>query len=288
MRMDDPRRQLYARCFVVHLDPEGPNGHHLFADSANNGDVGERLVTELIPAIERAYPSMRTEPGARLVTGHSSGGWSSLWLALTYPEVFGAVWSSAPDPVDFRVFQQANLYQDENAYVKDGAEVISYRARGLELMSVRQENLMEEVLGPGNVSGQQWDSWWAVFAPKGEDGEPRAPFDALTGAIDHEVAERMRPYDIGHLVRTDPARYLPLFRDRVRLVVGDADNYYLEGAVRLLKEDLARLSAEREEPDAGHRVVVVPGADHGTVRRSAEQRAWPREMLEHLASLGSE
>ena len=70
-------------------------------------------------------------------------------------------------------------------------------------------------------------------------------------------------------------------------MVGDADNYYLEGAVRLLKEDLARLCEERGEPNAGWRVRLVEGADHGTVRRTPEQRAWPREMLEYLAGLGA-
>ncbi len=37
-------------------------------------------------------------------SGHSSGGWSSLWLQIEHPEVFGGVWSLAPDPVDFRDF----------------------------------------------------------------------------------------------------------------------------------------------------------------------------------------
>ena len=30
---------------------------------------------------------------------------------MTYPESFGGVWSTAPDPVDFRDFQQINLYR---------------------------------------------------------------------------------------------------------------------------------------------------------------------------------
>ena len=36
-------------------------------------------------------------PAARFLTGHSSGGWSSLWLQVDYPEFFGGVWSTAPD-----------------------------------------------------------------------------------------------------------------------------------------------------------------------------------------------
>lgn len=282
-RLDDPARMVDARAYTVVLDPEGPNGHHLFVDSANNGPVGRALVEELIPAIEERFPRMRTSARQRVIHGHSSGGWSALHLALNYPDTFGACWSSAPDPVDFRAFQTIDLYKDDNAYAQNGAEEVSYRRGGLDLMTVRQENAMEEVLGPGNTSGQQWDSWWACFGARGEDGAPVAPFDAQTGAIDPAVVEAMAQHDIGARVRADPARYLPLFRERVRLIVGEEDNYFLEGAVRLLKEDLAKLSEERGETDAGRWIRLVDGVDHGTIWRSQEARAVPREMLEYFA-----
>ena len=59
--------------------------------------------------IERTFPAI-ADPRARLLNGHSSGGWSSLWLQVTYPDVFGGTWSTSPDPVDFRDFQRINLY----------------------------------------------------------------------------------------------------------------------------------------------------------------------------------
>src|SRR5262249_20603335 len=88
----------------VVLDPACRLGHHVFADSANNGPCGRALVEELIPVIETKYRAIGA-PGARFLTGHSSGGWSSLWLQVRYPDFFGGVWSTAPDPVDFRDFQ---------------------------------------------------------------------------------------------------------------------------------------------------------------------------------------
>src|SRR5262249_5179127 len=88
----------------VVLDPSCRLGHHVFADSANNGPCGRALIEELIPFIEKEFRGLGA-PAARFVTGHSSGGWSSLWLQVTYPEFFGGVWSTAPDPVDFRDFQ---------------------------------------------------------------------------------------------------------------------------------------------------------------------------------------
>ena len=66
--------------YVV-LDPSCRTGHHVFADSANNGPCGQALIEELIPAIEKKYRALGT-PKSRLLTGHSSGGWSSLWLQV--------------------------------------------------------------------------------------------------------------------------------------------------------------------------------------------------------------
>ena len=65
----------------------------------------------MIPHIDAQYRTI-PEPTARFVTGHSSGGWSSLWLQVNYPEMFGGCWSTSPDPVDFRDFQQVDLYAE--------------------------------------------------------------------------------------------------------------------------------------------------------------------------------
>ncbi len=102
--------------YVV-LDPNCRLGHHVFADSANNGPCGRALIEELIPYIETKYRGIGTGQ-ARFVTGHSSGGWSSLWLQITYPDDFNGVWSTSPDPVDFRDFQRIDLTKpDANMFV---------------------------------------------------------------------------------------------------------------------------------------------------------------------------
>src|SRR5262249_45490533 len=89
------------------------------ADSANNGPCGRALTDELIPYVEKTFRAIG-QPGARFVTGHSSGGWSSLWLQVTYPDFFGGVWSTSPDPVDFHDFQRINIYNPgENCFRND-------------------------------------------------------------------------------------------------------------------------------------------------------------------------
>src|SRR5205814_2809551 len=101
-RFADDRRMSAGKDFIrVVLDPDCGTGHHVFADSATNGPRGTALVEEFIPHIEKTFPVL-ADPRARLVTGHSSGGWSSLWLQVTYPDVFGGTWSTSPDPADFR------------------------------------------------------------------------------------------------------------------------------------------------------------------------------------------
>lgn len=283
---------LSKNTFMIYLDPESPFGNTLHADSANNGPWARSLVTELIPALEARYKLIAT-PAARMLQGHSSGGWSTLWLALNYPQTFGATWSTSPDPVDFRKFQVIDIYSQPNFYYAPGAttgdpaaELSSYRKKGEQRMTIRQENRMEEVIGPDNTSAQQWDSWFAAFGPRGEKGHPMALFDPATGEINHAVAEQYRAYDIGHLLRTEPEKYLPIFRANVRIQVGDQDNFSLNEAVALLKADVDRLSAERKaDPGPGY-IKILPGFDHGTIMAAPEMRRIPQEMLDHLKSMG--
>lgn len=274
--------ELARASFRIVLDPEGPNGHSLFADSANNGPCGEALVKELVPALEKQYPLIAA-PEARILRGHSSGGWSTLWLALTYPETFGASWSTAPDPVDFRRFQLVDIYGGKSFYVDaSGADMASLRSNGGVKMTIRQEARGEDILGPDNTSGQQWDSWFATFGPKNERGNPAALFDPESGALDPQVAAAYRKYDLGELLRTQPARYLPLFRKNIHLVCGTEDSFYLNEAVKLLADELAK--HPREATDTGY-IKLVPG-DHGSVFGHESMQAIPGEVLEHFRVAG--
>lgn len=283
--------ELSRRAFEIHLGPESGNGHTLFADSDNNGPVGEALVKELIPALEAKYPLI-AGPDARFVTGHSSGGWSALWLQLNYPDTFGGCWASSPDPVDFRRFQLIDLYGDENFYRRNGApsDTASYRSAGECRMTIRQENQMEEVLGPGNTSGQQWDSWLAAFGPRedapGGGGRPAALFDPVTGTINRAIAEKFRRYDIADRLRREPKKYGPIFREKIRLVVGGEDNYYLNEAVALLQESLNEAFPQVALDVPPGYIRIVPGLSHESIFRSSERRAFPGEMVEAFRRAG--
>ncbi len=251
----------------VLLNPDCPTGHSVFADSANNGPWGLALTKELIPAIEKQYRTYR-EPGARFVTGHSSGGWSSLWLQVAYPNVFGGTWSTSPDPVDFRDFQRIDLYAPSANMFTDAEGKPRPIARvGSEPKLFYQGfSDMEAPL----ARGEQLVSFEGVFSPKGEDGQPQKLWDRSTGKVDPKVAESWKKYDIGYILRTQWQKLRPLLKGKLHVYTGDMDTFYLEGAVKLLKEDLKILGADAS-------VEVFPG-DHGSVLTRELRDRIDREM----------
>lgn len=285
-----PEHELARSAFSIVLDPDGPYGHTLLADSANNGPVGRAITEELIPALERRY-RLIARPEARLVTGHSSGGWTTLWLATEYPHIFGAAWSSAPDPVDFNAFQKINIYEDKSMFYRtnDAGERValpSYTRDGEVLMTIKQEIGVENAIGPRNTSGEQWASWMAVFGPRVADGFPAALYDPETGAIDHPIADEFKRFDIVHRLRQDPERFGPIFRNNIRLIMGTHDSYDLHYAVMRLIETLGEVAPKITMEVTPGYIEMVEGADHSSVLRSDIAKEWPGQMLKHLRRHG--
>jgi hypothetical protein len=280
---NSPARRLAMRAFHITLDPESPNGHTLFADSDVNGPYGRALVEELIPAIEKKYPSLIAEPKARLLAGHSSGGWAACWLQTQYDSTFGGAWPSSPDPIDFRKFEIIDLYAQDNLYVRDGTEIASVRDdKGKVTLRVREENTWEAVVGPNNAGGLQWASWQAVFGLPRGDGYPKWLWDVHTGAIDKSQIDHYRKYDMSALLRAEPQKYAPIWREKIRLLVGGADDYYLDEAVKLFSEELAKVTPTGT-PDANRGYFkIVPGKTHGTIYETDEMRQVDQEMLDQL------
>ncbi len=277
------------------LDPESPLGHHGFVDSENNGPRAAALVSEFIPYLEKQF-RLVNKPEARLITGHSSGGWSSLWLQINYPNVFGGCWASSPDPVDFTAFQMTDLYRDKNMFVDEsGKEIPSYRRRTssdgepVPLMMVRQEAAMEHAIDPNGRSGQQWDAWNAAFSPKDvQSNQPRRMFDPISGAIDRSVVDSWSKYDISKLVSSRWNELGPVVLNNVRLMVGNEDDYYLNRAVERFKNTVETLQKSQPisqpSPPAGS-IEIVPKANHNTIHAKIFMR-WNQEMRTHLQKNG--
>ena len=223
---------------TVYLDGNCALGHSVYANSDNNGPWGDALVKELIPAVESRF---RTD-GARLLTGHSSGGWTVLWLQTQYPSVFTATWSSSPDPVDFRDFQQVNLYENENMYyTKDSslrsvATVAGFFPWATMRLAYRQEQVV--------YRGEQMHSFDAVFGPRGADGNPVTICDPVTGKINPAAFEHWKKYDICANLRHNWGTLQPLLEGKIRVTVGEQDNFLLQGAVHKLDKEMQALQAK--------------------------------------------
>jgi S-formylglutathione hydrolase FrmB len=256
----------------VYLDPKVPLGHSVFADSANNGPCGEALIKELIPEIEKRFRAIPHAYG-RFVTGHSSGGWSSLWLQVTYPDFFGGCWSTAPDPVDFRAFQTMNIYEDRNGHwTREGYPRPLARDSEKVRVTFLQLNRWEYVTGYGS----QLDSFDAVFSPRGADGKPRQMINKLTGTIDPEVAEYWKRYDIRLILEENWPSLAPKLKGKIHVIAGAWDTFYLKNAVEYLNDFL-------RTTDYGGYVEVHPG-DHGSFMTSQVRERIEREMAEQFAA----
>ncbi len=258
----------------VVLDPDCGTGHHVFADSASNGPRGRALVEEFIPYLEKTFPLV-ADPRARLLNGHSSGGWSSLWLQVTYPDYFGGTWSTSPDPVDFRDFQRINIYAPgENMFRdREGKTRPLARIGVLPIIFCDRFSKMEEALGPGGQLG----SFEAVFSPIGPDGQPRKLWDRTTGAIDPGVAKTWEAHDIRLILERNWPALGPKLGGKIHVITGGIDTFYLEGAAQLLKDSLARLKSDAV-------VEIVPGRDHSTILDQELARRLDREMKAAVAA----
>ena len=237
---------------LVSVDAMSYGGHSVFADSANTGPWGAMLTEEIIPFVDKTYRGKGAE--SRYVTGISSGGWSSLWLQVRYPEVFAGVWSFVPDPIDFRDFQRINLYaSDQNLYRNNLGEerLVARTGSGQPLIKYQDFISLETVMGEGG----QIRSFEYVFSPRGEDGKPIPFFDRQTGKINREVVEAWKPYDIRLYLKQNWADLKDVLKGKLHVYGGERDQFFLEGPVRLLREELIMLGAEED-------VRVIEGMTH--------------------------
>jgi hypothetical protein len=215
-------------------------------NSANCGPFGDALMHELVPYVETHYRIIR-KPYARVLEGGSTGGWESLVLQLHYPAFFGGAWVFCPDPIDFRNFEQIDLYKEGNAFaMPSGNGWHSYphywsrSSDGQPHITEQQMSRYELALGSHERSLYQLDGWWAIFGPAGADGYPAPFWNMATGTINHAVVDYARDhgYDLTYYTRTHWHDIGPELAGKLHFFVGDMDNYYLNLAVYRMQDFL--------------------------------------------------
>jgi hypothetical protein len=234
----------FPRMLIIMVQHANPYYDDSYAvNSANLGPYGDAITYELIPYIEERFRGIG-EGWARFLYGGSTGGWEAMAVQVFYPDEYNGAFVGCPDPIDFRSYTLVNIYEDDNAYYRDGEfrrmEIPGHRDwLGQVDRTVRDYNHLELVLGSKSRSGDQYDIWEAVYSPMGDDGYPKRIWDKYTGEIDHEVAEYWKEnYDLRYIMERDWATLGPKLEGKLHIYVGDMDNYYLNNAVYLTEEFL--------------------------------------------------
>jgi hypothetical protein len=237
----------FPRVLIVKLAHANPFYDDSYAvNSANVGPYGDAIETELIPAIEKQFRALG-QSWARFTYGGSTGGWEALAVQTFYPDSYNGAFVACPDPVDFRAYTVIDLYNDKNAYYREGAHrrMMQPGMRnylGQILITAQEANQYELALGTRGRSGEQFDIWQAVYSPVGDDGYPKPIFNKETGDIDHTVAANWKDhYDLRNILERDWPTLGPKLRGKLHIYCGSADNYFLNNAVYLL-EDFLRTS----------------------------------------------
>lgn len=287
-------RAAVPQAVWVFLDADTPWGHSGFCDSEANGPIGTALVEEFIPFLEERF-RLIAAPEARLVTGHSSGGWTALHLLVSHPATFGRAWASAPDPVDFTAFGRVDLASARSLFeAVDGTPLPSARmaigpSEDAVSMLVADEYRCERAIDPDGRSGEQWSAWEAMWSPLDPaTGAPRALCDPRTGALDPATVAHWSRHDLARRLEDDPATIAPLLANRARILCGARDTYYLNEAVARLKARLERALAKLppdRAPTGASSIELLPDLTHDTVHPVAWMR-FHQEMRDHLVAAG--
>jgi len=259
----------FPRVIIIEIQHANPYYDDSYAvNSANLGPYGDAITYELIPYIEEQFRGLG-EPWARFMYGGSTGGWEAMAAQVFYPDEYNGAYIACPDPIDFRAFMTVNIYEDENAYDREGPFGRIARPGHRDYLghvnaTIENFSRYESALGDKNRSGDQFDIWEAVYSPMGEDGYPRRLWDRETGKIDREVAAYWREnYDLRHILERDWARLRPKLQGKLNIFTGDMDNYYLNNAVYLTEEFLRRADPPFEaEIDYGDRAEHCWNGDH--------------------------
>jgi hypothetical protein len=234
----------FPRVLLVQIQHATPYYDDSYAvNSANNGPYGDAINYELIPEIERRYRGIG-QGWARFTYGGSTGGWEAMAVQMFYPDFFNGAWIACPDPIDFRHYTVVDIYKNRNAYYTEGPFRRTPRPGqrnylGHVSVTLEQANHRELALGTRGRSGDQWDVWESVYSPVGADGYPKPLWDKRTGVIDTTVAAYWREnWDLSYILRRDWATLGPKLRGKLRIYVGDMDNYYLNNAVYAVEDFL--------------------------------------------------
>ncbi|HEX6886157.1 MAG TPA: hypothetical protein VF530_22475 [Planctomycetota bacterium] len=187
--------------------------------------------------------------------------------------------------MDFRAFLGLDIYAEENAFHRSGdtwtppERFLSRTVAGYPRVSFREASRLSRVLGSRSRSGEFLDMWNALYSPVGRDGYPMPLWDHETGVIDRSVARHWRDqgYDLRHYLEQNWARIGPALVGKLRFLVGDMDNFYLNLAVYHME---AFLEGTKDPHYAGAFTYARPLVGHTW---AGYEQDFPMRLLRDMA-----
>jgi hypothetical protein len=208
----------------VFLDPSFHGGYSYFTDSPNNGPWSSALTEELIPYLE-ALLEVGGSPGSRFLTGHSSGGWTVMWLQVSHPDFFRAVWAVSPDPLDFRRFYEVDVTPgstDSFYTTRRGAPRYLTRDHGVSMRRLMRQ--IDDHPSHGGIISSYEFAW----SPRGDDGLPRRFFDRRDGSLDEQTLEAWHAFDVHALLREGGRPLKAMLDGRINIYCGTDDDFFYD------------------------------------------------------------
>ncbi|HRI22454.1 MAG TPA: hypothetical protein PLA68_15945, partial [Panacibacter sp.] len=123
--------------------------------------------------------------------------------------------------------------------------------------------------------GEQMHSFDAVFSGKGADGNPDKICNPVTGAINANTFEHWKHYDISLNLRTNWSNLKQNLEGKIRVTVGEQDNFLLNDAVHILDNEMQKM-------DTKFVFGYFPG-DHFTVSTPEYRKAGLAFLAERYA-----
>jgi S-formylglutathione hydrolase FrmB len=238
----------------VFLDPSVNGGYSYFTDSENNGPWDSALTQEFIPYVETLL-GVGGSAQSRFLEGHSSGGWTVMWLQVSNPDFFRAVWAIAPDPLDFRHFYQVDATpgSTDNFYTKpDGSLRYLTRKR-----SITMKDLMQTVDDDPSQGGII-SSYEFAWSPRVADGLPGRFFDRADGSLDQDTLQAWQAYDVEQVLDRGGTPLRDALSGKVHIYCGARDDFFYN-------EPTSEMCRFLRSAHYSAVCRIVPGRTHGTV-----------------------
>jgi hypothetical protein len=193
--------------------------------------------------------------------------------------------------VDFHDYQNVNLYEDTNAFVRHGdfgsvPIAADRKADGSVIATTGDEVQFEYVLGTHGRSTEQWSIWQAVYSPQGADGYPTPIWNDQTGEIDKQTVQYWHDHwDLTAVLERDWPTLGPKLEGKIHVQAGEGDTYFLNNAVHRMQLMLEATRNPHSDASfqygAGDPHCYTGGPDAYTMAQN--NRTWPQRVLPLMA-----